>query len=106
MISNEAERQAYLDLDRVHTILGPAIKRVCNISPAQTVFFPPTDPTRPVVDTVPGSYPRRLLPHCPAHQSPHTVGRLHAPPRPGNQYPTKIISSLTHIPHFPFPATP
>jgi hypothetical protein len=106
VISNEAGRQAYLDLVRVHTILAPTIQRVYNISPAQTVFFSATGPTRPAVETAPGSYSHRPLPHCPAHQTPQTTGRLHPPPRPGNQHPTKTTSSLAHVRHFPLPVTP
>ena len=106
MISYSSICQAYLDPDRVHTILAPAIQRVCNLSPAQPVFFPATSPTRPVVEAVPGSYSHRPLPHCPAHHTPYATRRLHPPPRPRNQYHTRTNSFLLHVRHFSLPATP
>ena len=40
LISNEAGRERYLDLSRIHRILAPTIQIVCHTNPAQPTFFP------------------------------------------------------------------
>ena len=41
LIANDLGREAYLDNNRIQTILAPAIQARCRLSPEETVFFPP-----------------------------------------------------------------
>jgi hypothetical protein len=40
LISNEKGREAFLNQERINTILAPAIRATCRLIPAQAHFFP------------------------------------------------------------------
>ncbi len=41
LIANELGREAYLDHDRIRSILSPAIEKICRLTPEDVIFFPP-----------------------------------------------------------------
>jgi hypothetical protein len=63
LIANDMGREIYLDDNRIRTILSPALRDICRLTPEETIFFPP-----PI-------YPRGTntlrTPKCPTHPLPH-----------------------------------
>jgi hypothetical protein len=47
LISNEEGKIRFLNMKLVNEILAPAIRRVCQMTEAETTFFPHTQVARP-----------------------------------------------------------
>ncbi len=66
LIANELGREAYLDHDRIRSILSPAIENICRLKPEDTIFFPPLLQPRHSTSYRTRTFPTRPLPHRPA----------------------------------------
>ncbi len=49
LIANAMGREVYLDMDRIQTILSPAIQATCRLKPEETFFFYPYLSTRAAI---------------------------------------------------------
>ena len=81
IIANELGREAYLDEDRVRTILGPAIQSTCRLRPENTNFFPPPLQPRHNTSYRTGTFPKRPLPYRPATGHTSTCAGPQTPPQ-------------------------
>ncbi len=98
LISNDTGREAYLNNDRIHMILAPAIQATCRLTPEETTCFPP--PLYPRHTTSPRLTvcPSRSLPHIPV------VG-THTPQRGPSTPPQKQGPVPSNHTASPCPAT-
>ncbi len=80
LISNVEDKRQYVDMDRIKTILQPAICNVCQMSPEMIQFFPKTRAREEELTTLTSDRAYRPIPICPAITAPLTPTR--DPPRP------------------------
>ena len=76
LVSNEAGKEQYLDLSKIHIILAPAIQDVCQMTPALAKSFPRTNANSQGVLPQLGRHPTRPIPRCP------TINTATWPPTP------------------------
>ena len=82
LIANSKGRESFLNHERIHRILGPAIRDACVLTQDQTRFFPSPPPSRGNFGGHLAPPPRRSLPFQPAtpardlphNPAPHTWG--------------------------------
>jgi len=66
LISNAADRETHKDQSRIQGILALAIRDVCQMTTAQTKFFPLTSTTSTGALPHTSRHPTRPIPRCPA----------------------------------------
>ncbi len=70
IISNEAGHDAFLNQNRIHTILDPAILGTYRLTPARTILFPALPTTENGTMSLSGIHPTRPYPRRMATRAP------------------------------------
>ena len=76
LVVNVAVKAQFLDMGRVHDILGPAIREVCQISEAQTTFFSHSHTPSGATTEMGDLRPTRPIPTWPTLTKPPTPPRV------------------------------
>jgi len=80
LIANPKGREAFMDHDRIHTILALTIQATYHLAPEATYFFPPHSFLPNTADARTSEIPMRPLPTSPATPAIDTPRELPTPP--------------------------
>ncbi len=98
LIANDMEREAYLNNNRIQTIIAPVIQATCRLTPKETIFFPPPLHPRHPTSLRMATCPSRSLPRSPAISTPTPPTGPSTPPQRPRPDPSTRAD-------FPCPAT-
>jgi len=105
LVSNEKDRDVFLNQEQIHTILAPGIRGTYHLTHAPTHFFLASSTTWNETMSLTATHPTRPVPIRPATYAPTTpMGPITPPRRRFNEVTSRRPPSLGHTPPYTLPS--